>query len=519
MAFDNAISLDVALRGAVRAYGDKPCLFDAERTLSFTGFGDLVTRAAVDLAASCAMGPGDRIGILDTNSIEFMIALSAAARVGAVIVPLNYRDGLAEHRFKLEHAGCSLLLHGDGYTEISTRLSTESGLPIRPLKGLGAGPMDNIRLPPPPSADQTFAICYTSGTTGTPKGAVINQQVFLMRAYKLMLELRLDATDICHFTTPMFHISCLILGAMAILRGSSQLVLPQFVLKPTLERMQRHRVTFANMVPTILDMIVNEPDYAPADFGHLRRIMYTAAPMPLPLLIRVMKDYGGDLVQFLGQTEDLPQTVLTAQDHRRALSGEAQLLKSVGRPSMGVELKICDGTAREVGRGEIGEVVTRGGTAMDGYWHDGDATTDALRDGWVHSGDLAYQDPSGYVYLAGRKKHMIIRGGENIYPAEIEQVLATVDGIREAVVIGLPDSRWGEIVAAVIVADDQGQHPTAAAIIAYARTRLAGYKCPSRIVFRDALPYNAAGKVERHRLQEMIAVEPSSERWDSSPQS
>jgi len=518
MAIDNAISLDVALRGAVGAFGDKPCLVDGDRELTFNAFGESVARAATDLAGRDGIGPGDRVAILDTNSADFLIALAALARLGAIVVPLNYRDSVAEHRFKLDHAGCVLLLHGDRYADIAGRLSAANELSARPLRELGRSPDATADLPPAPGPHQTFAICYTSGTTGTPKGAVISQHVFLTRAYKLMLELRLDAEDVCHFTTPMFHISCLILGAMAILRGCSQLILPQFDLRPTLDRMARHRVTFANMVPTILDMIVNDPDYTPADFGHLRRIMYTAAPMPLPLLTNVMADYGGDLVQFLGQTEDLPQTVLTPADHRRALAGETDLLNSVGRPSMGVELKICDDAGREVERGAIGEVVARGGTAMDGYWNDGDATAEALRDGWVHSGDLAYQDPSGYVYLAGRKKHMIIRGGENVYPAEVEQVLATVQGVREAIVVGLPDSRWGEIIAAVIVPDGPADRPTEESIIAHARTRLAGYKCPSRIFFRDALPYNAAGKIERHRLREELAAEPSERTHDEPTQ-
>jgi acyl-CoA synthetase (AMP-forming)/AMP-acid ligase II len=251
-------------------------------------------------------------------------------------------------------------------------------------------------------------------------------------------------------------------------------------------------------------MALARDDFTPEVLAGLRLIMYTAAPMSLPLLRKLMGVYQGDLVQFLGQTEDLPQTVLTPEDHRNALAGKAPgRLKSVGLPSAGVDLMICDEAGNPVPRGEIGEIVTRAGTAMSGYWNLPDETAATLRNGWIFTGDLGYQDADGYVYLAGRTKHMIIRGGENVYPSEVEPVLLKAPGVRDAVILGLPDETWGEIVVAAVT--PEGDDADAEAIIAYCKSQLASYRCPERIYFVDEMPLNAAGKVLRHVLLDNIA--------------
>ncbi|MGH9810488.1 MAG: class I adenylate-forming enzyme family protein, partial [Terriglobia bacterium] len=263
-------------------------------------------------------------------------------------------------------------------------------------------------------------------------------------------------------------------------------------------------VTFFLIVPTMLTMMTDEPDFGPDYFGDIRLIMYTAAPMSPPLLRKLMQVYRGDMVQALGQTEDLPQCILNAADHRIAFANGSKRLESVGRPVIGVELKICDGEGRALATGEIGELVTRGGTEMSGYWNDPVETARTLRDGWVYSGDLGYQDENGYVYLAGRKKHLIIRGGENVYPAEVERALLEAPGVQDAVVIGLPDARWGEIIVAAVVPSSPDLNVEA--LRAHCKARLASYKCPDRIVIQDSLPYNAAGKVERYLLQAEFAA-------------
>ncbi len=334
---------------------------------------------------------------------------------------------------------------------------------------------------------------------------MIDQYTANLRALKMMYELRLGMDDVMHMTTPMFHISCMILSLAALQRGATQVILPQFDYEITFAAMREHQVTFINTVPTILGMALARDDFTPEIFAGLRLIMYTAAPMSLALLRKLMGVYQGGLIQFLGQTEDLPQTVLTPEDHQGALAGIAPgRLESVGRASAGVDLMIRDNAGAALAQGQIGEIVTRAGTAMSGYWNLPEETAATLKNGWIHSGDLGYQDGDGYVYLAGRKKHMIIRGGENVYPSEVEPVLLAAPGVRDAVILGLPDETWGEIVVAAVV--PEGRHADGAVIISHCKSQLASYRCPERIFFVEEMPLNAAGKVFRHELaKQMIA--------------
>lgn len=502
------LGIPAMVRAAATGFGDKTCVVAPERSLSFRQFAHEVADT-VERLDGLGLRAGDRVAILDVNSLPFMLAMCAAGVMGAVVVPLNYRQRVPEHRFQIVDSGARLLLAGSRYTSEAPALAPDLALGWQPIAGAA-------RRPGSVAGDQRwafadlpgttpFAICYTSGTTGRPKGAVIDQKCAHMRALKLLLELRLHADDVLHFTTPMFHISCLVMSLMGLMRGATQAVLPQFELEATLSLLRQGQVTFMNTVPTMLSMILDRPGFTPADFGRLRTIMYTAAPISLPLLRRLLEVYRGDLVQFLGQTEDLPQTVLTPEDHRRALAGGDARLGSVGRPCMGVELQIRDGAGCPLPRGSVGEIATRGGTAMSGYWGQSEETARMLSEGWVHSGDLGVQDADGYVTLAGRKKHMIIRGGENVYPAEVEAILLQAPGVRDGVILGLPDDRWGETVIAVVTTT--GSDRDGDAVIAHCRRHLASYKCPERVIFHDALPYNAAGKILRHvLLAELLAV-------------
>lgn len=509
MATDGIAGPDVAalVRAAADGYADKPCAIAPERTVTFRAFADEVAAMAAGLSRH-GVSPGDRVALLDVNTLDFLQAICALATMGAVAVPLNYRQREPEHRFQIEDSGARLLLAGRRYAATAEALAPTLELGCLALddvgfRGHGRAPRGSAAERPAARAGLPLAICYTSGTTGRPKGAVIDQFTVAFRALKLMYDLRLGPDDVMHMTTPMFHISCLILSLAAIQRGATQVIVPQFDYEATTAAMLRHRVTFINTVPTILSMMLARADFRPEILSGLRLIMYTAAPMSLPLLRKLASVYKGDLVQFLGQTEDLPQTVLTPEDHRNALAGIApHRLESVGRPCANVELMICNDAGEALPPGDIGEIVTRGATAMSGYWNLAEESARTLKDGWIFSGDLGYRDEDGYVYLAGRKKHMIIRGGENVYPSEVEPVLLDAPGVRDAVVLGLPDDTWGEIVVAAVVPD--GPSPDATAIIGHCRSRLASYRCPERVVFVDELPLNAAGKVVRHVLVEHV---------------
>ena len=505
-----AYSIPALVAAAGNGFGDKICAIAPERTVTFREFAADVAAIATHFEG-LGIAAGDRVAILDVNSLNFLETLCALGVLGAVAVPLNYRQRVPEHRFQIADSGARLLLANSRYAAAADELApslalgwraiddaTQIGLPGTQTGGL-------IRLTDPDPATP-LAICYTSGTTGRPKGAVIDQYTAYLRALKIMHDLGLGSDDVMHMTTPMFHISCLILSLAALQRGATQVILPQFDYETTMAAVRKHKVTFINTVPTILSMALARDDFTPDVLAGLRLIMYTAAPMSLPLLRKLMGVYQGDLVQFLGQTEDLPQTVLTPQDHRNALAGIAPgRLESVGRPCAGVDLMICDDAGDPVAPRQIGEIVTRAGTAMSGYWNLPEETADTLKDGWIYSGDLGYRDADGYVYLAGRKKHMIIRAGENVYPSEVEPVLLEAPGVRDAVILGLPDETWGEIVVAAVVPEGDGAD--AAAIIAHCKSQLASYRCPERIIFVEEMPVNAAGKVLRHELVNQVLAQ------------
>jgi len=495
-------SLTAALRASASRFGAKPCLVSPSRSASFSEFARNVA-ALADYYRDLGVGLGDRVAVLDVDSVDYLECLYGLAAIGAIAVPLNYRQRLGELQYQVQNSGARLLLANRRYTKEADAL--RSYLP------LGWLPIDEFceRARQQASTSDAelvgvdgrtpFAICYTSGTTGRPKGAVIEQRAACLRALRLIIEFGIRGDDVIHVMTPLFHISALIVTLIGIMRGATVLVLPQFELEATMQALRRHRVTFVSLVPTMLAMMRKSADFAPGYFGHVRLIMYAGAPMNPQLLRNVRSIYEGDFVQSFGQTEDLPQLILTAENHREAFSSGARHLESVGRPPIGVELKICDGEGRALPPGEIGEIASRGGTAMSGYWQLPQQTAETMRDGWVFSGDLGSLDSDGYVYLAGRKRHMIIRGGENIYPAEVERVLLTFPGVRDAVVVGLPDPVWGELVAAVVVPEAAAPEP--AAVLAHCKRFLASYRCPDQISFREELPYNVSGKVDRSKLR------------------
>ncbi|HWA42573.1 MAG TPA: AMP-binding protein [Hypericibacter adhaerens] len=495
-------SLAHLVRAAAGRFGSKPCLIGPERSVTFAGFAGEVASLARHLTAS-GIARGDRVALLDVDSIDFFEILYAIAAIGAIAVPLNYRQRVPELRYQIQNSGARLLLVGSRYEAEARELAPELALGWQKLEDFcrqgradhPCSPADLLGV----DGHSPFVICYTSGTTGRPKGAVLDQRACCIRAYKFIIEFGIRSDDIVHVTTPLFHISALVITMTCLVRGAGVLILPQFKLDTTMAAVRTHRVTFLSLVPTMLAMMAAAPDFGAAYFGDVRLIVYAGAPMNPRLLRDVMSVYKGDMVQSFGQTEDLPQSILSIEDHRQAFRDGAKHLDSIGRPPIGVELRICDAEGREAPDGEIGEIASRGGTGMVGYWQMPEETARTLKDGWLFSGDLGYRDKDGYIYLAGRKKQMIIRGGENVYPAEIERVLLDFPGLKDAVVIGLPDPVWGEIIAAVVVMQEGAVDP--AVLIAHCKRHLASYRCPDRVFQRETLPYNAGGKVDRGLLR------------------
>ncbi|MGE3968446.1 MAG: class I adenylate-forming enzyme family protein [Dongiaceae bacterium] len=498
-------SIMAALRSSALRFGEKACLVTPDRTVSFAAFYDLVCGTAEHLRAT-GIARGDRVAILDIDSIEHLVALYAAAALEAIAVPLNYRQRPVEIEYQLGNSGARLLLAGDRYLAPMQPLAPmlEFGIePIRPFVAAaetrGAGAVRFLGT----GSRSPFLICYTSGTTGRPKGAVLEQRTLWLRSLKYNLEFGFTPEDRLHCGFPMFHIGGLVYSLAAVMRGASLLILPQFQLEPTMAAVRDLGATFLATVPTMLSLMTQSPDFGPDYFGRLRLIMYGGAPMNPTLLRTIMSAYRGEMVQSFGSTEDLPQTLLMPADHRAALASAPERLSSIGRPPFGVEFAILDGAGRPVPQGTVGEIATRSGTNMAGYWQLPEETARTLKDGWMLGGDLGYVDADGFVHLAGRKKDMIIRGGENIYPIEVETLLALLPGVADCAVIGLPDAHWGEIVVAIVVSRDRTLD--AATVIAHCRQSLASYRCPEKVLFRDELPRNSLGKTDRQALLRSIA--------------
>jgi fatty-acyl-CoA synthase len=503
-SMSNGLSLLSVLRASADHFEDKPAFVSPERSVGYRDFCSNVGRIAAHLR-QLGLLPGARVAVLDVDGTEYLEIFYGIGVAGLVVVPLNYRQRLEELAFQIEDSDARLLIAGTQYRTQAETLGASVEFGWTSLQALHteatATACDTSDIEPS-DPHAAFAICYTSGTTGRPKGATISQHVTCLRALKFVAEFGLTSDDVLHVTPPLFHISGVVLNLVGFVRGCSVLILPQFRFAETLALMHHYRVTCVCLVPTILAMMRNAPEFGPAIFGSLRIILYAGSPMSPQLIRDIMSVYQGDMIQSFGQTEDLPQLILNAQHHRAAFAAEAPALHSIGKPAIGVEIKISDGKGRPVPKGEIGEIASRGGTAMLGYWNLPDATASTIVDGWVHSGDLGYIGTDGFVYLAGRKKQMIIRGGENVYPAEVERVLLEAPGVKDAVVLGMPDPVWGEIVVAVVVADTGTTDE--AALIAFCRTRLASYRCPEQVIFRDELTYNAGGKVDRSQLRQEI---------------
>jgi fatty-acyl-CoA synthase len=271
--------------------------------------------------------------------------------------------------------------------------------------------------------------------------------------------------------------------------------------------MQSGRLTGAFLVPTMISTLLEHPDVTAGSYDELRSIIYGGAPMSPALLRRALDVFGCDFINAFGAaTEGGLQSVLSSADHRRALAGAPHLLGSIGKPAFGVEMRIVDDTGADVPRGEVGEIITRSDPVMNGYLEMPEESARAIRDGWFWGGDLARMDDDGYLYLAGRSKDMIIRGGENIYPVEIETVLADHPSVAQVAVVGRPDEHWGEVVVAVVTGDPGGPAPDPEVLREHCRAHLAAYKVPAAVVVVDAMPLNASGKILKRTLRERLST-------------
>ena len=497
-------------RRAAATPGLPAITFDGHTT-SYGELLDRIDRLAAELAAG-GVGRGDRVGYLGLNDPMFLITLFAAARIGAVFVPLNYRLTAAELGYILADAGVHTLLADARHAAVAGPVLSGSG--VRRALALSAVPgweplpdllanRGRLAAPVHPRSAEVAVIMYTSGTTGRPKGAMLTHGNLFWNNVNALLSFDVSQDDVSLVAAPLFHIGGLNVTTLVTLQKGGQIVLmPAFDPGQALKLIAEYRVTTMFGVPAMFLFMSQVPEFAAADLSSVRFLICGGAPVPEALISRYGQR-GIAFVQGYGLTETAPLALVLRTDEvsvKVGAAGHAVLPLS--------DVRLVDVENNPVAPGERGEICVRGPQVMAGYWHNREATGAVIdADGWFHTGDIGQADQDGYVYVVDRLKDMVITGGENVYPAEVEAVLYHHPAIAEVAVLGTPHEQWGEAVTAV-VALNPGAALTLEELSAFARDKLAGYKIPLRLEFVDALPRNPAGKVLKYQLLERLTTPP-----------
>ena len=500
-----------------------------------------VNRLASSLSA-LGVGAGDRVATMQVNCNQSIEIYFAAAQLDALYVPLNFRARAEELDQLLAIAQPSILFIGERYFPLlqtgsgelpANRIVLLDGQPdARPTEGQLAyddlqsqGNPEQVHFPEA-GDDDTTVIMFTAGTTGVPKGVMLTHDSFSSYLLSTVAPADPDVEETNLLTVPFYHIAGLQAALAAIYGGRTLAIIRQFEPVEWLALAQEQRVNRAMLVPTMLKQLMDHPRFSEYDLSSLNVITYGAAPMPLPVIRQAIAEFpGARFINAFGQTETASTiTMLPPEDHilegtEQEVEKKLRRLTSIGKPLEDVEVMIVSEEGMPVGEGEVGEIVARGDRMMKGYWRQEAATGETLRSGWVYTGDLAYQDEDGYIYLEGRAKDFIKRGGEMIAPDEVEQTLMSHPLVEDAAVIGIPDLEWGEEVRALVVrktsrtgapGETAGQDTTEtdleAALMEYCRQKLAGFKRPRSVVFINSLPRNVMGKVLKRELREQYGL-------------
>ncbi|MBF9033749.1 long-chain-fatty-acid--CoA ligase [Rhodobacterales bacterium HKCCE2091] len=494
---------------------DIPFLIQDGTELSYRDADDRANRWANAMIAA-GLKPGDRIGYLSTNDIDMGVMFMACSKAGVAPVMVNYRLAPREMDWILKDAEVSAVFtRGDDYLGVMDGL--RAGLPfVSHWISVGAArdgwqTLDDFIAPHPATApslpltmEDIYYLIYTSGTTGHPKGIMISHKNIIAHVEQSMsasIASRAPGNRAL-MTTPLYHAAGALRVATAAINGGTMVLMEHFDAERFLHLMVAERINTVNMVPAIVQQLLEVPGIAQMDFTHLQVIYYGAAPIGEGVLRRALATFDCPLIQGYGLSESCGGIAyLNEVDHQKALAGRPELLKSTGRAVVLAELKVIDADGNDLPPGETGELCVRGPNVMKGYWRNPEKTAETIVDGWLRSGDAAYLDAEGYVFLQDRIKDMIVSGGTNIYPAEIESVLLEHPDLLDVAVIGVPDEKWGEAALAVCVTR-AGASPGPDELVAFCRERLGGYKVPRRYDFVAELPRNASGKILKRVLRE-----------------
>jgi acyl-CoA synthetase (AMP-forming)/AMP-acid ligase II len=484
------------------------------REISYRAARERTNQIAHALLAE-GLAPGARVAFLAKNTPEFVLFYYGAAKAGVVPVPLNYRLAPPEWSYIVNDSRAQILFARGPLAAAIDPIRGE--LPnVKKYLALDAPPPagwesyeawvgSQLSTPPSLQVDENADVyqMYTSGTTGRPKGAVLQHRAVTANADQLGAVAALQPGDRYLVVAPLYHAAAAVASFWIVRQGATLYIQEDFVPAEAVRAMSEEGLVGATLVPAMIQAcLVGVPDVAKRRFDKLRLMIYGASPIAVETLRRAIEVFGCGFAQGFGMTETTAAaTFLLPADHERALRDKPELLLSCGRALPGTQVKIADADDREVPRGEIGEILVRGPQIMRGYWNLPEASAEALRGGWMHTGDAAVMDDEGFVYIQDRVKDMIVSGGENVYPREIEDVLFRHPAVADAAVIGVPDAQWGEVVKAIVVLRP-GASATEPELVEFCRGQLASYKRPRSVDFIAELPRNPSGKVLKNDLRE-----------------
>lgn len=515
------MNIGIALQNSARRTPDAVAVLDGDDQLTYAELDTRSNRIANALQNSLGIRRGDRVALLVANRAAVVEVLGGCAKAGAVYCGLNFRLGEDEYDAILENAQPRVLLAGAEHREMAERLAVRHGVTLVDLdaaadaagvlayEGLIAAAADTVpdTIHEVRAADDCCLV-YTSGTTGRPKGVLFDVGAVIQHATVAVIEFELDAQS--RWLVALPHNSSLQITLVPLLLVGGTVIFDEargFDGGHFAAEVRRRGATHTYLVPTALFRLLGAGVTAD-DIPTLQTIGYGAAPIPPSRVRELVERFGPRFTQLYGMAEVASiGTMLRKDDHARALAGEAQIFGSCGRPSCVMDVRIVDGAGRDVPTGERGEVIFGSPHTMKAYYRDQERTAEALRDGWMHSGDIGQFDEFGYLYIVDRKKDLIIRGGFNIVPSEIENVLYDHPAVLEAAVVGLPDAEWGEALAAGVALKD-GAHTDEQELQAWCREHgLPSVKVPERVMFFEALPKTAVGKLAKREIRDELLHE------------
>ena len=491
----NQWRLDHAVTAHAETTPDKPAIHFGDLTVTYAMLADRVAATAQKMRHS--LTPGDRFAVYSMNHPESFILLLAAARIGAIMVPLNWRLSVAELKFQLSDCGPDILFYGAEFADkIDDLTDNMPGMSAQPIEQLDEWRATTANAnypatdtPVPTSIGDDVLIVYTSGTTGRPKGAVLAQHALRSNAIMSHHAYTMRPDDIVLNILPLFHVGGLNIQPLpALILGATVIMHKSFDPAAVLKAIATDRITQITTVPTILGALLDHPDWDRVDMASLRMIAIGSTDVPAPL-IEAVHARDIPIVQIYGATETSPTAIYQTADIAMASAG------SIGRAGCDCAVRLVDQDGQDVPTGIVGEIWVKGDNILSRYWHNDAATATSITDGWFHTGDMARIDETGLYWFSDRLKHVIISGGENIYPAELERLLAGHPELAEFAIVGRNDARWGQVPVVVAVPRDPAHPIGAGAILALFETEVARFKRPKDVLFVDQLPRNALGKI------------------------